>query len=358
MSLNFYKSKIFIALAVCLGSIGISQSNVYAQQSDGQGNLYQGTWADEADLFRDGDGYAGFDRLGRLIGVFGGLDALGEQLRRLGVRTENRGAFTDTLRFLQNSDIRGLRVFDSFLPTTASAIVGIRESPTDADNIISQYNAIFKTVYGASDGYITARFLAGDKVTVSYDSKNDEVWQVSTVFNGKRQIFIGLDIPKAYPTALAIANRGNQAYRKLGINFYPQSPVWAAEPGNTLGWISPQTSLLAPLRSNLDKGGFNVPITTVDVAEFNRNVNRLRIAVEGLYRLSSGDLLAPKVDMNSEKTYFDDPYVPAGQGLLEPDADVKTEITTGGYQDKRWQADNAAGGYLNNREAGQPNDLK
>jgi hypothetical protein len=33
MSLNFYKSKIFITLAVCLGSLGISQSNVYAQQN-------------------------------------------------------------------------------------------------------------------------------------------------------------------------------------------------------------------------------------------------------------------------------------------------------------------------------------
>lgn len=43
MSLNFYKSKIFIALAVCLGSIGISQSNVYAQRSVEQGNPYPAT---------------------------------------------------------------------------------------------------------------------------------------------------------------------------------------------------------------------------------------------------------------------------------------------------------------------------
>ncbi len=70
------------------------------------------------------------------------------------------------------------------------------------------------------------------------------------------------------------------------------------------------------------------------------------------------DLLAPGADMISERPYLDDPYVPADEDAFLQKADVKTEITASGYQDKRWQADNADGVYLNNREAVQPNDLK
>jgi hypothetical protein len=355
MSLNFYKSKIFIALAVCLGSIGINPSIAYGQ-GYGTGYFYPGTGATEA--------YRGIESGGVLGGLptyFAGLGALEAQLNSLGVTNQNIAGFRTITKFLENNDIQSLGVFNNFLPTTFSALMGAFSSPDRADRIIREHNQIFATVFGANGDYLTYRSLKGDKLTASYDSFNNRLTQVSVepAGGGRRQAFLANDITNAFRIGTALANSDNEALLRLGVTLW-QSPVAKEElasrkvpseeyvPGYPLwrqgsngqkgGWVTfPGSPRVKQMLDSLVAAGFGSPIETISATDINRMVANLRSTFVGPFGTADRDLLPPEGDPNSERTYSDDPYVPAGPELLAPDAGMRDGKPIFGGSEGDWK---------------------
>jgi hypothetical protein len=269
MSLNFYKSKIFIALAVCLGSIGISQTNVYGQELVTQSPVakdFEGSGEELARLYYRTE-----------VG-----------LRAANVSEEQIQRFLNISRFLNNKEIRNFWVFRNFMPTHVSAWIAAINSPNNAARLVEDHNTFFSAAFPGNGDYHTYSSLSGNKLTVSYDAENDKVTQVSTEVDGRRQSFTGDNISNAYSIAQTIANRDNERFRQFGLKplnveggevswkyhgwwtknlvLYPTDPIWM----EGRGWVSPKAPWLESLISNLEKAGYKIPIKTVGVAEFNQ----------------------------------------------------------------------------------------
>jgi hypothetical protein len=369
MSLNFYKSKIFIALTVCLGSIGISQSNVYAQQSDGQGNFDPVTGEAEVD-----QGIENGTLLGQLIDAFGGPDGLRAQLMIWGVRPENIEGFQAIAKFLENKDIRRLSAFRNFSPTTASALMGAFNSPGLADQLMEEHNKLFAAAYGPDWTNLTYQPLDGsdNSLSVDYDVNADGVKQVTAVVDGIKQIFAGGNLAMSFGIGVALAKGDNEVLRKFGIQPW-QTPAGTVELSTPKipsgGGCVPEYPILHP-GSNGQKGdwvtfsgnprlpqmqdsllatGSGRPIATIGATDFNRMGATLRSAVVP-YAPAARGLLAPWVDMN--------PDLPPGGVLLAPEVDMNRERLDWDYAQDALNTGTAGKSPQNEFDGDSTNDLK